>query len=174
MIGVVSRKSPGAAGSFDIPLPLQGGLGVECRSGGPGENYTMIFSFEHSVVSVADVDMTGGNGTISSTAIGPNSNQFTVNLSSVASQQVVEITLTNVVDSAGNTIGTVQAAMGVLIGDSTNDQTVNSGDAQVTRNRSGQLTNGGNFRSDVNADGTINSGDAFVVRARSGNMIIGQ
>jgi len=61
--------------------------------------------------------------------------------------------------------------MGVLLGDSNGDGTVNSGDAQQTRTRSGQLTDATNFRSDYNLDGTINSGDAFIVRARSGQTI---
>ncbi|HEX8680559.1 MAG TPA: dockerin type I domain-containing protein, partial [Chthoniobacterales bacterium] len=174
VLSVVSRKSHGAAGSFDIPLPLQNSLGVEPRSGGPGKNYTMIFSFEHNVLSVAGVDITGGNGTISSAVVGPNTNQFTVNLSNVETQQAVEVTLSNVLDSSGATISAVQATMGVLIGDVTHDQSVNSGDSQVTRSRSGQLANGANFRSDVNTDGAINSGDAIIVRSRSGNAIIGQ
>ena len=174
VVGVVSRKSHGSAGSFDIPLPLQDGLGVECRSGGAGKNYTMIFNFVNNVVSVGSVTKTAGNGMISSTAIGPNPDQFTVSLSNVDTQQVVEITLTNVLDSSGATISNVQAAMGVLIGDSSSDQAVNTGDSQVTRNRSGQLTTGTNFRSDVNTDGTINSGDSAIVRARSGDSITGQ
>ena len=59
----------------------------------------------------------------------------------------------------------------VLLGHSNGDRAVNSGDAQQTRNRSGQLTDSTNFRSDVNTDGTVNSGDAFIVRSRSGNTI---
>ncbi len=46
-----------------------------------------------------------------------------------------------------------------------------NGDSTVTRSRSGQLTNGTNFRADVNADGTINSGDATVVRSASGHFV---
>jgi len=67
-----------------------------------------------------------------------------------------------------NNAGTTTATMGVLVGDSNGDGTVNSGDAQQTRNRSGQTADGTIFRSDVNTDGTVNSGDAFIVRDRSG------
>ena len=48
---------------------------------------------------------------------------------------------------------------------------VNSGDAIQTRNRSGQLTDANNFRSDVNTDGTVNSGDSFIVRSKSGTFV---
>jgi hypothetical protein len=58
--------------------------------------------------------------------------------------------------------------MGVLVGDTNSDASVNSGDALQTRGRSGQTANGTNFRSDVNIDGAINGGDALIVRSRSG------
>ena len=32
--GVASRKTHGAAGDFNIPLPINGPAGIECRSGG--------------------------------------------------------------------------------------------------------------------------------------------
>jgi hypothetical protein len=48
---------------------------------------------------------------------------------------------------------------------------VNAGDALQTRNRSGQATDGTNFRSDVTADGFVNSGDTTVVRSRSGTSV---
>ena len=47
---------------------------------------------------------------------------------------------------------------------------VNSGDSLQTRNRSGQVTDATNFRSDVNVDGTVNSGDSFIVRFEIGNL----
>src|SRR5437667_7734483 len=40
-----SRKTHGAAGTFDIPLPLTGNVGVECRSGGATNDYQMIIHF---------------------------------------------------------------------------------------------------------------------------------
>ncbi len=61
--------------------------------------------------------------------------------------------------------------MGVLVGDVNQNGTVNSGDALLTRNRSGGPVNAITFRSDVTADGAVNSGDATVVRARSGNTL---
>ncbi len=59
--------------------------------------------------------------------------------------------------------------MGVLLGDTNGDRSVNSGDAMETRNRSGQTADQSNFRSDVNFDGAINSGDASIVRSNSGS-----
>ena len=45
------------------------------------------------------------------------------------------------------------------------------GDALQTRNRSGQVTDATNFRSDVNTDGLVNSGDTLIVRTASGTTI---
>ena len=70
--------------------------------------------------------------------------------------------------NSGVATGNVSVPMAILLGDSNADRATNAGDAQQTRNRSGQITDGSNFRSDVNTDGTINSGDAFIVRSRSG------
>jgi hypothetical protein len=51
---------------------------------------------------------------------------------------------------------------------------VNSGDATVTRNRSGQTTDNTNFRSDINTDGAINGGDATLVKSASGTSVTAQ
>jgi hypothetical protein len=59
--------------------------------------------------------------------------------------------------------------VGILLGDVNGDRSVNSGDSQITRTRSGQLVDETNFRSDVNVDGILNSGDSTVVRSNSGN-----
>ena len=39
-VSAASRKTHGAAGTFDVPLPLTGNVGVECRSGGATNGYT--------------------------------------------------------------------------------------------------------------------------------------
>ena len=91
---------------------------------------------------------------------------MTIPLTNVANAQTINVTLNNVNGSTNMTI-----PMRVLIGDTNGDGFVNSGDAQQTRNRSGQTTDATNFRSDVDADGFINSGDTTIVRARSGTAL---
>src|SRR5256885_1949692 len=39
---VVSRKTHGGAGNFDVDLPLNGPPGIECRSGGATNDYQMV------------------------------------------------------------------------------------------------------------------------------------
>ena len=87
----------------------------------------------------------------------------------MANAQTITLGLADV--SNGTETANVALPIGFLFGDATTDGTVNSGDAIVTRNRSGQTADANNFRSDVNCDGTIHSGDALVARARSGTTL---
>ncbi|MDQ6765013.1 MAG: hypothetical protein M3Z22_02785, partial [Verrucomicrobiota bacterium] len=154
-LSAVSRKTHGAAGAFDINMPLTGPTGVECRSGGPGGNYQIVVTFANAVTASA-ASITSGTATVQSvTTSGP---QAFVNLAGVTTPQKLTISIDNVSD--GTHTGAVSIQAGICVGDSNGDRTVNSGDAAETRSRSGQLTSTANFRSDVNTDGTVNSGDS--------------
>ena len=169
---VVSRKMHGTAGAFEVNLPLTGSAGVECRSGGASGDHTLVFKFAQTLSSVGGASVTGGTGIVSTSHIdGADGRNYIVNLTGVANAQQLTVSLANVIDSAGNSNASVGVSMGVLLADANGDRVVNSGDAQQTRNRSGQDTTATNFRSDFNLDGTINSGDATVVRSRSGHFI---
>src|SRR4029453_10518747 len=64
--------------------------------------------------------------------------------------------------------GSVAGTMGVLLGDTTGDGSVNSADISQTKARSGQTVGSGNFRSDVTIDGSLNSADISLVKSKSG------
>jgi hypothetical protein len=160
LVSVVSRKVHGSAGTFDINLPLTGTRGVECRSGGANGNYQMVFTFVNNVTNC-------GSASIGSLSSGPNPNQCTVDLTGVANQQYITVTLNNVLDSQTNT-GNVAATMGVLIGDTSANGLVNSTDVSQTQAQSGKAVTGSNFRTDVNANGLINSTDVSLVQSKSG------
>ena len=44
-LSAVSRKTHGDAGTFDLPLPLSGNPGIECRSGGADGEYQVVVTF---------------------------------------------------------------------------------------------------------------------------------
>ena len=163
LTGVVSRKVHGGAGTFDINLPLTGPRGVECRSGGANGAYKMVFSFVNNVTSC-------GTASIGSLSSGPGPNRCTVNLAGVSNQQNLTVTLSNVLDSQNNT-GNVSATMGVLIGDTGGNRSVNSSDVSQTKSKSGQAANSTNFRTDVSVNGTINSSDVSLVKSKSGTAL---
>ena len=164
---VVSRMVHGAAGAFDINLPLSGPVGVECRSGGGTNAYQIVASFA-SAVTAAGASVTAGTGTVSM-ASGNGTNILTINLTGVTNAQTITVTLMNV--SAGSGSGNIAISMGVLVGDSSGNASVNASDVSQTKLRSGQATTSANFRSDVVASGTINASDVSLVKLRSGTSL---
>jgi PKD repeat protein len=174
---VVSRMTHGAAGMFDINLPLTGTRGVECRSGGINGNYTLVFTFVNNLASVDQATVTTGAGTVSSTVLGPNAglnlgaNQFEVNLTGVTNAQYIAVSLVNAKDSTGAIGNIIGPQMGVLLGDTTANGLVNSSDISQTQSQSGQPVSAANFREDTTVNGAINSSDISLVQSKSGTAL---
>ena len=164
----VSRRNHNGM-NFDIPLPLTGNPGIECRrgTGATFDSYQVIVTFANPV-TVGGIDVASSNGLADAT-VSASGAVVTVELTFVANAQTLAINLRDVNDGA--TTGNVPFPMGVLVGDTNGDRFVNAGDATQTRNRAGQTADATNFRSDVNADGTVNSGDTTAVRSRSGTAL---
>ena len=161
-----SRKVHGGAGTFDVPLPLTGNVGVECRSGGATNDYQMIINFATSV-TVGDAAVTSGNGTVSSFSV--SGSQVTVDLTGVTNVQRITLTLFNVND--GTHMGNVPVSMGVLVGDVNGSTGVNSTDVALTKSQVGQTVTSSNFREDVNASGTITATDVTIVKSDVGHAL---
>jgi hypothetical protein len=169
-VSAVSRKTHGAAGAFDVNLPLTGPSGIECRTGGASGIHQMVVTFAVPV-TVLHASVSSGTGSVGSVTTAGN--QVFVNLTAVSDVQTIVVTLT--IDDGPN-IGTASIPMGVLAGDTNADRRVNVGDTNETRSRSGQVLNpasqgSGIFRNDVNLDARINVGDTNFVRSRSGGSI---
>ncbi len=167
LLSAVSRKTHAGNGTYDVSLPLSGPLGVECRNG--GGNHTLIFFFTNEVVSGSAM-VSAGAGTVAGSP-SFSGKSMRVELTGVSDAQTVTINPSNIVDEFGEGIAGAAVNMGALLGDANGDRSVNSGDALITRNRSGQVLSATNFRSDVNTDGFLNSADVIAVRARSGNFL---
>jgi hypothetical protein len=163
----LSRKVHGAAGIFDIPLPLTGNVGVECRSGGSTHDFQMIVDFP-GAVTVQDAQVTSGAGMVSSFS-GSGTTQITVNLTGVTDAQRITMTLINVND--GTHTGNVPVSMGVLVGDVNGNAVVNATDVALTKSQVGMPVGSSNFREDVNASGTISSTDVAIVKSDVGTSL---
>src|SRR6202023_2201993 len=161
-----SRKTHGGAGTFDVPLPLTGNVGIECRSGGATNDYQMIVNFASSVTGQS-ASVTSGTGSVSSFSV--SGSQVTVNLTGVTNVQRITVTLHNVND--GTTTGDVPVSMGVLIGDVNGNAVVNSSDVSLTKSQVGAPVTGSNFREDVNANGTISATDVALVKSKVGTAL---
>lgn len=154
-VSAVSRMTHGAAGDFDIPLPLTGPAGVECRYG----THQIIVTFA-TPVTVAGASVSTGTGSVSDFAA--DGSQVTVNLSGVANAQRIAITLSGV--NNGTVSGDVVVAMNVLLGDVNGNGSVNSSDVSQIQFESGHVLGASNFRADVTANGGINSSDVSTAR----------
>jgi Dockerin type I domain len=170
LFSVVSEFTHGSAGTFDINLPLTGTPGIECRSSsalGDG-NYQMIFTFSNPLTSVASATVASGTGSVSGSAIGPNPNQYTVNLTGVTNAQYITVSLTNVIDASGNSSSTVLGpSMGVLIGDVNATGRVDAADVSLVRQQTLQSITASNFREDINASGRIDASDVSIARQQT-------
>jgi arylsulfate sulfotransferase len=169
----VSRKTHDQAGTFDIPLPLTGTLGVECRSGGSTRDYQVVTTFA-TPVTITAATVTPGNGATASVLGTPivSGNQVTVNLTNVSHGQKLFVNLIGV--SNGSTTENVSVPMGVLVGDTTNNQSVNSSDVSDVKAQSGMTVNASNFRRDITANGSVSSSDVSLAKSNSGTAITGQ
>ncbi len=172
--GAVSRKTHGSAGSFDIALPLSGTAGIECRTGGATNDYTLVITFNAnvSVNGNPQAGVTSGVGTIGTGGVSDGgmvtiaNNVVTVPLTSVANVQTINVTLFDVNGSTN-----VMVPMSILIGDTNANGTVNASDVSQTKSQVGQPVSGSNFREDVNASGTITATDVAIIKSDVGTSL---
>jgi hypothetical protein len=179
---IVSRKTHGSAGTFDIPMPLHGELrgskseapthgmpGIESRSGGANNEHQIVVTFGKPV-TFSNATVAGGTASIgSATASG---SEVTLNLTGVANAQTVRVTLAGVSD--GVVTSDISLPLGFLLGDVNGNATVNTTDIGQTKSISGQAVTATNFRADVNASGSVNATDIGLVKSRAGTVLPAQ
>jgi hypothetical protein len=165
--GAVSRKMHGVLGPFDIPLPVVGEPGVECRSS--GGNHTLVFAFTNSVVS-GSASVTSGVGAVAGSPTF-SANTMTVNLSGVADVQKITVTLSGVTDSFAQVLPNTPVSMNVLSGDTNGNKSVTATDIGIVKGQSGAPVTAANFRQDLSPNGAISSSDIGLVKSRSGASV---
>jgi hypothetical protein len=160
----VSRKTHGAAGDFDIALP-----GVECRSGGATNDYTLVVTFSNNLAG-GNASVTSGVGKVAG-APAISGNTITVTLTGVTNAQTLSVTLNSLTDQFLQTLPDTAVNMSVLIGDVNGNGTVNASDITAVKVRSGEPPSNANFRTDVNANGNINASDVEQVKTATGTSL---
>jgi uncharacterized delta-60 repeat protein len=163
---IVSRKSHGGT-PFDVALPLTGTRGIECRSGGATNDYQLVFTFP-SAVTFTNATVTTGAGSVANSG-GSGTSTVTVNLTGITNVQTITVTVASVND--GTSRGDVAVQMGVLVGDTSGNGTVNATDVSQTKLQSGQALMNANFRNDINFNGTINASDVSSVKLKTGSAL---
>ncbi len=162
LTSAASRLTHGAAGIFDIPMPLAGTSGVECRS---ATTYNAVFTFDAPVTS-GQVSVLSGNATLGAVTFSGNS--MMAQLSGVPSAGIVTLHTQNI-NGDGQSHGDVP--FGFLTGDADASRAVSKPDQLLVKGQVNQPVTGANFRADLNADGRIKSSDTRVVGANKGHSI---
>ncbi len=158
-LGASSRKTHGVAGTFDVLLsPIMASTSVEPRQ---GPNHTLAFQFNTAIVS-ATATVTEGTATVGATTFAGLVN---VDLTGVADQQYVTVTLTNITDSLGGTGGTATARVGLLAGDVNQNRVVTLADVGQVNGQLAQAVTGSNYLKDINASGTLTLTDKAITNA---------
>jgi hypothetical protein len=168
VVSAVSRKTHGAAGDFDVDLPLSGEPGVECRTGGASGNHTIIVTFTNNIAS-GNASVTEGTGNVIGAPI--NNNTITINLANVDDMQKITVSLTNVTDTFAQVLPNTNVSMNVLLGDATGNKSVNASDVTLAKTKPGLVVDASNFREDVTASGDINASDISAIKAHSGDSV---
>jgi hypothetical protein len=166
---IVSRKTHGSAGTFDVNLPLlAGSTAVEGRNDG-SNTHQIVFRFADPVTFTSATVSPGAGGTATVASTSTSGSDVIVNLANVSDKQTITVTLINVLLNGAPT--NVAIPLAILHGDIDGNRAVTSTDISIVKSLSGQTANGGNFRADVTPNGAINTSDVGVTKSKSGKSL---
>ena len=147
--------------------------GIEDRTGGATNDYTMLVTFSGNVTvnGSPQAQVISGAGCVGSAGVcngmvTVSGATVTIPLTNITDVQRIQVRL-NGVNGAANFI----IPMGVLIGDANATTAVNASDVALTKSQVGQNVGSGNFREDVNTSGTISSTDVAIVKSDVGHAL---
>jgi hypothetical protein len=167
-----SRRTHGAAGDFDIDLPLAGPAGTESREQGPAIPATLILGFNQPVTNEPNGAVTCANIGLSAGACtgvaGSGTNTLTVTANfpvPPAGNTCLEVTVQNLHGDGACTLANQSFNARLLRGDADAPAgTVNIVDMNYVKLRLFQAVVAGNFLADISADGIINIVDMNAVK----------
>src|SRR5438094_3999955 len=162
LLSAASRLTHGAAGTFDIAMPLTGTSGVEDRS---SSTYNAVFTLDGAVTS-GEVTVLSGTATVG--AISFSGNSMTAQLTGVTSAEVVTLRVQNI-NGDGQLHGDVP--FGFLTADVNGNRIVDRPDQQQLQADRGQPVTAANFRDDINLSGIVDTPDFQSVQTNRGHSI---
>ena len=172
VLSAVSRKVHGG-NPFDVSLP-----GVECRTTGGTNDYAMVITFSGNVTvtGTPQAQVIAGTGCVGSSGVCTgnvlvNGAVVTVPLTNIANAQIIHVRIFGVNGAADTPAADFDVVMGILVGDTNGNGTVNAADVAQTKGRLGQTVDGTNFRSDVNVNNSINAADTAIIKQNSGTSL---
>ena len=168
LLQVASRKMHGSGGPiFNVNLPTILNPGVECRSAGANNSYTLIYTFDRAVSDADGATLGQGTGNPPTVSPGPGPKQLTVNLTGITNIQHLIVALNGIHDTQGGTLPSVSSRMDVLIGDANASRNVDSADVTLVQRQNNRAVSASNFPMDINASGNIDSADVTLVQRQN-------
>lgn len=162
LTSAASRRVHGTV-NWDIPLPLTGASGVECRT--TGQTATIVLRFDQPVTS-GTAAVTAGTGQVSGAPTFAG-NVMTVPLSGVIDVQSLTLTASNVTGAAG-TLPSVAVNVRFLEGDVNGNGSVSGLDVNLVRTAAATgAVDGFSFRSDLNCNNSVTGLDVNAARAKA-------
>ena len=161
-----SRKRHGAAGEFDLPLPLTGAEGIESRG---GRNDSISLTFNHNLIEAGSVVSSCGSATVSLDPDDAKNLIVTVHSQSCNAMNIT-LTVDGILDDQGDT-GMATLTYGKLIGDVNASGVVDSLDGQAIQAVAPSPVDSSNFRDDLNRDGSVNASDLRIAKSHRGERL---
>jgi hypothetical protein len=165
LVQAVSRRLHGAAGEFDLPLPLSSPYGIECRL---GTAQKIVFTFDSELAS-ATVTVKACQASIASVTI--CGQDLEVQLADVANCQWITLLMSEVTNSAGGVLEAVELCFGLLETDVNGSRGVSGSDVLIINREVGLEVTAANFRADVNCTGGVTGADVLLVNRRVGTLL---
>jgi large repetitive protein len=164
---VQSRKTHGAAGTFDLPIDesqaIGGNVTVEPRAIGTG--HRIVFQFNGAITATGTATcLDATNAPVGSVSAAASGNDVVVTLTGVPDAKRVTVSLSNVNNAGVN----VSVSLGFLLGDVNNSRATTAADILLVKGQSAKAVNASNFLDDLNLTGGITATDILAVKGRSG------
>jgi hypothetical protein len=164
LIGVQSRKTHGAMGTFDLPIstdPATGVVNIEPRA--PGFAHNIVFQYSAPVTFIRQAKAVDAQGTLYGTSLSVSNSEVTVSLPGLPDNKSLAVSLLGVNNSRDQVV-----LIGFQQGDANSSGSVNLSDLSAVKARSGSATTAANYKFDFNGSGSVNASDISVVKARLG------
>ena len=172
-VNVVSRKTHGTVGAFDIPLAvgvgINGALSIEPR--GIRTGHSIVFNFTNALTSPGTATVVDSGNNSVGAAASVSGNAIVVTIANLADNKRVTISLSGITSASGAVTAPPPVSMGFLVGDVNASRNVSAADIAGVKARFGQVVTENNFVYDVDSSGSIASADVSAVKARAGVVL---
>ncbi|MEO7167616.1 MAG: sialidase family protein [Spartobacteria bacterium] len=162
LVSAASRLAHGAAGTFNVDMPLTGTSGVEDRDN--SGTYQAVFTFDTAVTS-GNASIVGGTATAGTPTF--SGSEMRVPLTGVTDIQTVTIRVSGV--NGGS--ATANVPFSFLIGDVDASRVVDRPDLNQIRTDRNQPVTGANFRDDIDLSGVVDRPDVQSAKAHRNNAL---